>query len=188
MPKMVYMQMNDVIAIGSETLQAYANYAKFTWNAVANLKEGQQTEKTSFMLFEDQNAFSHRLTSYELRHIYKNHGDRKSEKQAGNIAICVEDLLKIPNILLNPVYMIEKIKVSGVYHTLYAQYDNQGTYIYIEQISRKNKTSTIKTFYKNAKKVDIQKIMKIMGSKKKYDLSEVKNISREGGNPLKITD
>jgi hypothetical protein len=117
-----------------------------------------------------------------VRHIYKRHGNEKTEKSRGQIAIKQSDIEMIPDIVGNYTFAIKNIKYKGAGSTVYAKHGKESTYIYIEKRNEKIGhtyplvCSTLKTGKtKNT-------VLKILANNKNYDVSHAEIHGRGSGN------
>ena len=93
-----------------------------------------------------------RISASDIRHILKQHGDKKIEASKGQLAITKTDLKKIPDVIEN-FDRIEKGNINkdrnGEHQTVrfVKKYDNNILYV-VEVVPNKSKTLTIKTMWK----------------------------------------
>ena len=93
-----------------------------------------------------------RISASDIRHILKQHGDKKIEASKGQLAITKTDLKKIPDVIEN-FDRIEKGNINkdrnGEHQTVrfIKKYNNNTLYV-VEVVPNKSKTLTIKTMWK----------------------------------------
>ena len=93
-----------------------------------------------------------RISASDIRHILKQHGDKKIEASKGQLAITKADLRKIPDVIEN-FDRIEKGNINkdknGEHQTVrfVKKYNNNTLYV-VEVVPNKSKTLTIKTMWK----------------------------------------
>lgn len=93
-----------------------------------------------------------RISASDIRHILKQHGDKKIEASKGQLAITKTDLRKIPDVIEN-FDKIEKGSINkdknGEHQTVrfVKKYNNNTLYV-VEVVPNKSKTLTIKTMWK----------------------------------------
>ena len=93
-----------------------------------------------------------RISASDIRHILKQHGDKKIEASKGQLAITKTDLKKIPDVIEN-FDRIEKGNINkdrnGEHQTVrfVKKYNNNTLYV-VEVVPNKSKTLTIKTMWK----------------------------------------
>ena len=84
------------------------------FNDAKNNKVGNKIEKLSYRKVDAEEAkklkdktgldlegYEHNITNMDVRHIYKNHGDERSESFRGQRAVTEKDILLIPEITEN---------------------------------------------------------------------------------------
>lgn len=113
----------------------------------------QEASKLQKALGIDLTGFVHQLTAGGIRHIFKSHGDEKTEKTRGQLPITKEDILLIPRITKEfDNVSLAKEKSEGRDVLIYSKKIGD-QYFYYETIGgKKNKTLQPKTFYKRKAK------------------------------------
>ena len=95
---------------------------------------------------------SERISASDIRHILKQHGDKKIEASKGQLAVTKTDLKKIPDVIVN----FDRIEKGNVNKNKNAEhktvrfvkkYNNNTLYV-VEVVPNKSKTLTIKTMWK----------------------------------------
>ncbi|MDR0526259.1 MAG: hypothetical protein LBG79_00355 [Spirochaetaceae bacterium] len=172
-----------------EKRQEYEAFVKIAWAAAVNHKPGAgEIPKNEFIFLKEPNGMWHITGAQPARHIYKQHGNVRTETMRGQIAVTEKDFLLIPDIISDYSYSVENIKYLNKNSVLYAKHDDEGTHIYIEQISNKRRRKTTATFFKLAKQREAQNLLTILGNNANYDIKNAKIIGLgRGGNPPDTT-
>jgi DNA repair protein RadC len=95
----------------------------------------------------DCQGYTHRLENYGLRHMLQEHGNPKRETRRRQIAVTIDDLKKIPDIIHNPDGMSKSKKTSLGNEVIIYNKQYNGTVYYLEEVRTGNKTLTSKTMY-----------------------------------------
>ena len=102
----------------------------------------------------------HMITDYDIRHILNQHGDEKTEKARGQIAVTKTDIEKIPDIINNydsitkgtpNIDTLSKKKFNTIRYT--KKYNDNITYV-VEVIPSNNNQLNIKTMWKKEVKIN----------------------------------
>jgi hypothetical protein len=97
----------------------------------------------------DLSGYKHNIDVYGVRHTLKNHGNKEKEEKRGQLAITMNDIKKIPDI----IYNYDKVEFSGKNKIgretiTFTKKMNDGTTVYIEEIRSGNKELTLNTMRK----------------------------------------
>lgn len=113
----------------------------------------------------DLAGFSHSFALSAVDHIIKNHGNVKTEKQRGQIAITSADTSRIPDIVSNydSVHTGQTTR-HGLPIIAYVKSYADGTIVYLEELRNKRKDLAGLTMWKYPATVDAQKIIKSFAS------------------------
>ncbi|MDR0494703.1 MAG: hypothetical protein LBG95_03645 [Treponema sp.] len=130
----------------------------------------------------DLSGLSHEVTNSFITHIIKQHGDEKSERARGQIAVTQADIAQIPDIVKAPDYAVIGIKRSGETINAYAKRHEDNTTVYYEEIliGRKNKALRSKTMFIKIGVMSIDIFLKILSNNVRSDLSRVKIVVGAG--------
>jgi hypothetical protein len=130
----------------------------------------------------DIDGYEHEVSNYFIRHVIKNHGDEKTEKNRGNLPVLDDDFERIPTIIESPDYTIFGAKRSNENRIIYIKSLDSGTMLYFEEIltGERNKSLRGNTMYKTMKRLDKKGILANIGMNGKTDLSNIK-ITGTGG-------
>jgi hypothetical protein len=82
----------------------------------------------------DFSELTHEVTSSFITHVFKQHGNEKSEKARGQIAVTHADFTKIPDIVKAPDFTIIGIKRDGETLISYSKKYEDNTAIYYEEV------------------------------------------------------
>jgi hypothetical protein len=168
-----------------EKRQEYEAFVKGAWSDAANHKKGEPIEKEEFVISKDENG-RHLTDAQRIRHIYKTHANKNTEKSCGNIAITNDDIVKILSIIGNADYLIKNILYDNKKTIIYAKHNDLGTYIYIERPSNRKHGNITETFYNIYKQKDVKVLLRMLENNKRYsniDKAEIITGSGGGGNP-----
>lgn len=96
-------------------------------------------------------GFEHIMEADNVRHIFKNHGNPKTEEKRGNIAITPQDFELLPEIVKNydDIDVGEKSRF-GNQRVIYSKVIGGTVYCVIE-IRKQKKTLSLKTMYRTKK-------------------------------------
>ena len=120
-------------------------------------------------------GFKHKTTGDFERHVIKKHGNEKSEKGRGQVAVTQEDLDNIQSVMDNPDIAVAGIKKNGKDRIVLVKNNEHGSVLVEEVLSgKRNKALNAKTFWILDKTVDEAKIKKILTNTKGYDVSKIK--------------
>ncbi|MDR1470336.1 MAG: hypothetical protein LBT00_13720 [Spirochaetaceae bacterium] len=165
-----------------EQAQKYRDFVKDAWEKAVNHKEGETIPSEEFLLFVDKEGMKHIEKSQSFRHIFKQHGNKKTEESRGQIAIKQSDIEIIPDIINDYTFVIKNIQYKGGDSTLYAKHGEGNTHIYIERTNYKNRTHISVSLFNLKNKKDKNTILKILASNHNYDISNAKILGRGGSN------
>ena len=94
-------------------------------------------------------GYEHSIDVSAIKHIIKNHGDEKSEKSRGQIAIEEKDIQSIPNVVSNPDYIVFGSKTSGGLDSIvYVKTMQDGSTYYVEEVRKGKRTLSAMTMWK----------------------------------------
>jgi hypothetical protein len=125
----------------------------------------------------DIDGYDHEITNHFVNHVMNEHGDERTEKSRGNIAIKESDFNLIPEILKSPDFTIVGAKRGDQNIIIHSKKMDDGTTIYFEEVlsGEKNKTLRGKTMYKRiSTDIDEDKLKSIVTMNEKTDLSKTK--------------
>jgi hypothetical protein len=133
----------------------------------------------------DIDGYTHEISNYFIRHVLKTHGDEKTELDRGNFPIRDSDLERIPEMIVNPDYVVFGGKRNGIDKIIYVKYAEKGTALYFEEIltGERNRSLRGNTLYKTRKPLDKDGILKNIKGVGRTDLSNAKITSPGGGHP-----
>ena len=88
------------------------------------------------------------VDSLAIRNVFKNHGDKQVETKRNQIAITKNDILKIPEIILNPDIVVksEKTNSRGLAVIKYIK-QYQDKYYILEEVRSGVKAIALNTMY-----------------------------------------
>jgi hypothetical protein len=177
----------DNEGMDAERAQKYQDFAKGAWENAVNHKEGDVIPDEEFLLSVDKDGYRHTVTTQRIRHIYKHHGNEKTENSRGQTAITENDIELIPDIIENFTYSVKNFTYDGKKSVLYAKQGDENTYIYVENISNKWHRKNTATFYNIWYKRDAENLIGLMKNTG-IDVSEAEIIGvGGGGNPTNIS-
>ncbi|OUO94740.1 hypothetical protein [Cloacibacillus sp. An23] len=89
-------------------------------------------------------GYRHCIDTSSVRHIFKQHGDEKSERSRGQIPVTENDLLKIPEVIASPDFIVlgtkNRIGNEGI---IYVKNMPNGSTFYVEEVRGKNKKQLV---------------------------------------------
>ncbi|GMO48676.1 MAG: hypothetical protein Ta2G_04690 [Termitinemataceae bacterium] len=167
----------------------YKEFVKTAWQKAINLKDGEFTTNKQIDIAIDTNGYNHKIKNVFFRHIYKHHGNEKTERKRSQIAITENDFSVIPKMLESPAFVIKNIKFYDQKRILFAKHIDHKTYIYVAQTSDKKHHHFWVTFFKLDQQKEVSDILKTLRNSQDYDLSEIEIINKagSGGNPTDAT-
>lgn len=169
--------------------QEYRAFIKNAWEMAVNHQNREAIPQDDFAIFSTPERYVHAINAQRIKHIRDRHGNAKTEKENGQIAIDEQDFMAIPAIIREPSYEIRKIKYLDVYSILYGKNTKESyTYIYIEQISKKKRRYLSASFFKRNKPITTDDVIKILKNNASYDLSEIEVINPAGGGGYPSSD
>jgi hypothetical protein len=130
-------------------------------------------------------GLTHEVTNYFVNHDIKKHGNAKTEKARGQLAVTPVDIERISDIVKNPDYAIIGIKRNSEKLIAYSKQCGEGTFIYYEEVlnSSKNKALRSKTMYKKMGAVGNETFLRIVANNAHIDMSGAKMVVGAGGHP-----
>ena len=133
----------------------------------------------------DISGLSHEVTNYFVNHSINRHGNAKTERAQGQVAITRADFDLIPDIVKNPDLTVLNIKHNQIIFIAYSKKFDDWTAIYYEEVlnSKKNKALRSKTIYKKMGMVYVDTFLKIISNNAHIDVSEIKIVVGTGGHP-----
>jgi hypothetical protein len=133
----------------------------------------------------DISGLTHQVTDSFVTHVIRQHGDEKSERARGQIAVTQADIAKIPDIVRKPDYAVIGIKRNNETINAYAKRYGNGVTVYYEEIlvGRKNKALRSKTMFIKIGVLSIDTFLKVLSNNIRSDLSGVKIVVGAGGQP-----
>lgn len=88
----------------------------------------------------DTQGYSHSISRFAAHHIYKEHGNAKTEEERGQIAVTAEDLTRIPDMVTSPDKIVTGFQSEqGAERVAYLKRFDDGLMVYIAEASRKKK-------------------------------------------------
>ena len=88
----------------------------------------------------DTQRYSHFISRFAAHHIYKEHGNAKTEEERGQIAVTAEDLTRIPDMVTSPDKIVTGFQSEqGAERVAYLKRFDDGLMVYIAEASRKKK-------------------------------------------------
>lgn len=88
----------------------------------------------------DTQGYSHSISRFAAHHIYKEHGNAKTEEERGQIAVTAEDLTRIPDMVTSPDRIVTGFQSEqGAERVAYLKKFDDGLMVYIAEASRKKK-------------------------------------------------
>ena len=144
--------------------------------------------------FEIKNALEigHNITGYMhdttpnfITHAIDSHGDSVYENGRKNIAITKDDIKQIPNIIDNFDYVVFGVKRKGEDRIIYIKRKGKASYIFIEEFldGKKNKRLRSKSLFIRNEEISSEKLLMILESNKKHDITGAKAVAGSGGHP-----
>jgi len=131
----------------------------------------------------DIDGFDHEVTNEFVGHVMKRHGNEKTEKQSGQIAIKKSDFDDIPSVLKNPDYTIVDSKRNNKNILTYAKEMGDGTMLYFEEVlnGKRNKALCGVTMFKRKGIVNERDLAAIVTMNGKTSLKGAKIVIGRGG-------
>ncbi len=133
----------------------------------------------------DVSGLAHEVTNSFIDHVFKQHGNEKSERARGQIAVTQDDIAKIPGIVKEPDYAIIGIRRDGETLIAYSKKYENNTAIYYEEVltGKKNKSLRSKTMFIKIGDMSNEAFINIAGNHAHVDMSGVKIVVGAGGHP-----
>jgi len=109
----------------------------------------EEVDKIKAATGADVSNYRHAITDWDIRHIFKEHGNAKVEEAAGQIAITDEDIQRIPKVLAAP-YRIGRATDTrgGSKAVVYEKRFSDGVIYYVAEIAGGGKLLRCKTMFK----------------------------------------
>lgn len=109
----------------------------------------EEVDKIKATTGVDVTSYRHAITDWDIRHIFKEHGNAKAEEDAGQIAITDEDIQRIPKVLASP-YRIGRATDTrgGNKAVVYEKRFSDGVIYYVAEIAGGGKLLRCKTMFK----------------------------------------
>ena len=133
----------------------------------------------------DFSGLIHEVTNSFIMHVLKQHGNDKSERARGQIAVTQADIAKIPGIVKTPDYTIIGIKRDSETLIAYSKKCDNNTVIYYEEVltGKKSKALRSKTMFIKIGNMSNEAFLNIAGNHAHADLSGTKIVVGAGGHP-----
>jgi hypothetical protein len=133
----------------------------------------------------DITGLAHEVTDSFISHVFKQHGDEKTERARGQVAVTSADIGRISDIVKTPDCAIIGIRRDSETLIAYAKkYDNNTTIYYEEVLTgKKNKVLRSKTMFIKMGDVSNGALLNIVGNHAHADISGVKMVVGAGGHP-----
>ncbi|GHV95611.1 hypothetical protein AGMMS50293_19310 [Spirochaetia bacterium] len=178
---------------GEENVEAHTNRITIDENSSVSFFKKISIGKAEKWLIEnvrktglDIEGYIHEITTDFIQHVYKEHGNERTESKRGNIAITVNDIEIIPEIIYKPDFIILGLKRDGENRIIYTKKLANNTTLYFEEIltGKRNKSLRGKTYYKKEGSLSKEGVVNILKSNQRNDVSHIKIISRDGGQSI----
>ena len=133
----------------------------------------------------DISGLTHEVTNSFITHVFKQHGNEKSERARGQIAVTQTDIAKISGLVKAPDYTIIGIKRASETLIAYSKKYENNTVIYYEEVltGKKSKALRSKTMFIKIGSMNNKAFMNIAGNHAHVDMSGVKIVVGAGGHP-----
>ena len=107
-------------------------------------------------------GYSHSVSKADINHIKKEHGDAQAEAARGQIAITDKDITRIPDIVSNyGAIRDDLVSEQGSKRIMFAKSFDDGTVVYLGQVSRKKKDIKTVSMWKYPSAIDEQRAIEI---------------------------
>ena len=107
-------------------------------------------------------GYSHSVSKADINHIKKEHGDAQAEAARGQIAITDKDIARIPDIVSNyGAIRDDLVSEQGSKRIMFAKSFDDGTVVYLGQVSRKKKDIKTVSMWKYPSAIDEQRAIEI---------------------------
>lgn len=112
--------------------------------------------------FSALEGYSHSVSKADINHIKKEHGDAQAEAARGQIAITDKDITRIPDIVSNyGAIRDDLVSEQGSKRIMFAKSFDDGTVVYLGQVSRKKKDIKTVSMWKYPSAIDEQRAIEI---------------------------
>jgi len=130
----------------------------------------------------DIGDFEHETTNDFVSHVMNRHGNEAIESARSQVAIKSMDFGRIPEIVMDPDYVMVGARRKNEDIVIYAKKMEDGTAFYIEEILRGNHNRTLrgKTMYKRKGNIDEKMFETLAGQNGKTDLTKAKIVVGRG--------
>lgn len=130
-------------------------------------------------------GFTHEVTNSFKTHVFKQHGNDKSERARGQIAVTQADIEKIPDIVKAPDCAVIGIKKDSEILIAYSKKYKNNTVVYYEEVltGKKSKALRSKTMFIKIGSMSNEAFYNIAGDHAHVDMSGVKIVVGAGGHP-----
>jgi hypothetical protein len=130
-------------------------------------------------------GLTHEVTDSFISHAFKEHGDEKTGRARGQVAVTLADIGRISDIVKTPDCAIIGIKRDSENLIAYTKKYENGTTIYYEEvlIGKKNKALRSKTMFIKMGDVSNEALLNIVRNRAHVDISGVKMVVGAGGHP-----
>ncbi|GMO29133.1 MAG: hypothetical protein Ta2B_10100 [Termitinemataceae bacterium] len=174
----------DNVGVDAKKEAEYKEFVKDAWQKAVNHKTGEEIPHKTILVTKDNTGADHILTTHEVRHVFKQHGNPKKEQSRGQLAIKENDFYKLKDIIENPTFVFKMIKYRGQDSRVYVKHTDKNS-TYVLGVDFKNKQGKIISFFQTIYQKDVEKIKNILKNDKNYDLTDIKieNGLGSGGNP-----
>lgn len=107
-------------------------------------------------------GYSHSVSKADINHIKKEHGDAQAEAARGQIAITDKDITRNPDIVSNYGAICDDlVSEQGSKRIMFAKSFDDGTVVYLGQVSRKKKDIKTVSMWKYPSAIDEQRAIEI---------------------------
>lgn len=107
-------------------------------------------------------GYSHSVSKADINHIKKEHGDAQAEAARGQIAITDKDIARIPDIVSGyGAIRDDLVSEQGSKRIIFAKSFDDGTIVYLGQVSRKKKDIKTVSMWKYPSAIDEQRAIEI---------------------------
>ena len=107
-------------------------------------------------------GYSHSVSKADINHIKKEHGDAQAEAARGQIAITDKDIARIPDIVSDyGAIRDDLVSEQGSKRIMFAKSFDDGTVVYLGQVSRKKKDIKTVSMWKYPSAIDEQRAIEI---------------------------
>ncbi|QDR80243.1 glucosaminidase domain-containing protein [Sporomusa termitida] len=123
------------------------SHKEYAWLNIKKV-EPNTAERIQSLIGVDVSDYMHNITSDDLRHIIKQHGDPAKEHQRGQLPVTDVDLKRIPEIISNYDRILPGEEINNQKAVVYEKRMDDGTVNYVETVLTGRKVLRTKTMWK----------------------------------------